>query len=240
MNHNKKRFPKVKSLLEDKPGGGLTDFGARYRVGKNDAIAQARQALVAAEGDVDKAASSLDISPSALRYYLDLEPSLEKTKEKVQKDSDDTEERKVKKESKSLVISIGDLRRVIREEIERVELEELKLPLNEPLAHGGAGFHTGPESRLPELSDLTSLYEENELIPAKELADWFKLNDLYVVDMPPSVVVPNYKFVGNELFGLDVKGNQSMVVRQVNPGEYRVEGIKLAPSAMAARMKYSN
>ena len=232
----------LRALFEDKPGGGLTDFGAKYRVEKGDAIATARQAIVASQGDVDKAADSLDISPSALRYYLNLEPSLEKTKDKVQKDDDNNgdEERTMKKESKKLSISLGELRKIIREELERAEIEEAKILMNEPMALGGGGFHTGPESRLPQLSDLMSIYDENEMIPSAELADWFKVNQLELVDMPPAVVVPNYKFVGQTLFGLDVKGNQSMTVNQVGPGRYKVEGKKLDPAAMVARMKYSS
>ena len=78
----------LSALIEAKPGGGLTDFGALYRLEKNEAIAQARAALVSAGGDVDKAAEILDVSPSTVRYYLDLQPSLEKTKEKEESRDD--------------------------------------------------------------------------------------------------------------------------------------------------------
>ena len=75
----------VRQLKEEKPGGGLTDFGALYRIEKSAATAKARQALIAADGDVDRAAVDLEIAPTTLRYYLDLQPSLEKTREKAEK-----------------------------------------------------------------------------------------------------------------------------------------------------------
>lgn len=88
----------LSTLAEMKPGGGLTDFGALYRLEKNEAIAQARAALVSAGGDVDKAAKILDVSPSTVRYYLDLQPSLEKTKEKEEsKDDKKANESRVRK-----------------------------------------------------------------------------------------------------------------------------------------------
>lgn len=73
----------ISTLLEGERGGGLTDFGALYRLEKNAAVAKARQAIIAADGDVDAAAAALEISPSTLRYYLDLQPSLERTQEKA-------------------------------------------------------------------------------------------------------------------------------------------------------------
>ena len=61
----------------------MTDFGALYRIEKSEAVARARRALVAADGDVDTAAKALGIAPTTLRYYLDIQPSLEKTREKA-------------------------------------------------------------------------------------------------------------------------------------------------------------
>ena len=87
----------VRQIKEEKPGGGLTDFGALYRIEKNSAIAKAKKALIAAGGDIEKAAHSLEIAPTTLRYYLDLQPSLEKTQKSAENNKN--ENRKARRDS---------------------------------------------------------------------------------------------------------------------------------------------
>jgi hypothetical protein len=79
-------------VTEEKPGGGLTDWGAERRVAKTDALADGRSAIEAAGGDVERAAEKLGIAPSTLYLAIQQEPSLEKSKEKA--DKNDTESNK--------------------------------------------------------------------------------------------------------------------------------------------------
>jgi hypothetical protein len=134
-------------------------------------------------------------------------------------------------------IKLGVLRKIIKEELKKIK--EIKLLHNEPMALGGAGFHTGPESKLPVIEDLIDLYDEKQDIPAGELMDWIRTSGLKVTDLPPETVVPNYQFVDGTLYGLDVKGNQALVVKMVRPGTYAAVGKKVSPSALAARALYN-
>jgi len=86
---------RIVQLLEAKSGGGLTDLGALRRVARSDALSQMRSEIEAADGDVPAAAERLDVAPSTLYLAIQQEPSLEKSKEKADKD----EEMNSKKES---------------------------------------------------------------------------------------------------------------------------------------------
>ncbi len=87
-------------VTEEKPGGGLTDWGAKRRVAAGDAMAQGRSAIEAADGDVEKAAGVLGVAPSTLYLAIQQEPSLEKSKEKADTENAEKENEKVKKESR--------------------------------------------------------------------------------------------------------------------------------------------
>jgi hypothetical protein len=87
-------------VTEEKPGGGLTYWGAKRRVAGNDALADGRSAIEAADGDVEKAAETLGVAPSTLYLAIQQEPSLEKSKEKAEAENADKENERVKKESR--------------------------------------------------------------------------------------------------------------------------------------------
>jgi hypothetical protein len=91
-------------LHEEKPGGGLTDYGALRRVSRTDALAKGRSAIEATNGDIEKAAKELDIAPSTLYLAVQQEPSLEKSKERAS-DLDNSDKEKKKKEPSSSKLS---------------------------------------------------------------------------------------------------------------------------------------
>ena len=89
-------------LSEAKPGGGLTDLGAKRRIAKSDALAQMRSEIEASDGDVPSAADRLGVAPSTLYLAIQQEPSLEKSKERADKDQEKKQKEKedeTKKES---------------------------------------------------------------------------------------------------------------------------------------------
>lgn len=129
-----------RSILSErqKPGGGLTDMGALRRVDQSSWMAKVRSALGDVEGDVEDAANSLDISTRRLYDYIDDVPSLEKTKDRFQRDAERKEEEKEEKEKKKekkedemkkevRKLSLGALQRIIKEEMKRASIRELKL-----------------------------------------------------------------------------------------------------------------
>jgi DNA-binding NtrC family response regulator len=74
-----------------KPGGGLTNWGAKRRVQKLAFTGAVKGALDATSGDVKDAADRLDISPRTLYGYLEDEPSLQRAKERAAGDDDEDE-----------------------------------------------------------------------------------------------------------------------------------------------------
>lgn len=111
-------------------------MGALRRVDQSSWMAKVRSALGDVEGDVEDAADSLDISARRLYDYIDDVPSLEKTKDRFQKDAERKEEEKEEKEEKEREkkmkkevrkLSLGSLQQIIKEEMKRLSLKELKL-----------------------------------------------------------------------------------------------------------------
>lgn len=131
--------PKKRVLSErQKPGGGLTDLGALRRVDQSSWMAQVRSALGDVDGDVEGAADALDISARRLYDYIDDVPSLEKTKDRYQRDAERKEEEKEEKEKKRKKkedemkkevrkLSLGALQKIIKEEMKKASIKELKL-----------------------------------------------------------------------------------------------------------------
>lgn len=78
------------SLLSesDSPGGGLTNFGAEYKILKSAAISRAMKALAANDGNVEKAAEELGISTRRMYDYVNMSSKLEKAKNKFQKEEE--------------------------------------------------------------------------------------------------------------------------------------------------------
>ncbi|NBP01806.1 MAG: hypothetical protein EBU90_17050 [Proteobacteria bacterium] len=87
------------SLLneDNTPGGGLTDFGAKFRIEKSGAISDAMKALAATGGDATKAAKSLGVSTRRMYDYISMSPKLDTAQDKFQ-----DEERKEKETEKRL------------------------------------------------------------------------------------------------------------------------------------------
>lgn len=86
-------------LTEEKPGGGLTVFGAEYKIQQSDAIADAMKALAASDGNAEDAAKSLGISPRRMYDYINMSSKLKKAQDKFQ-DEDKQEKESEKKLSK--------------------------------------------------------------------------------------------------------------------------------------------
>lgn len=220
-----------------KPGGGITKLGAMRVVNPSSWEKEVRTALSAARGDVADAADAADVSTRRFYDYLNDDPSLKKAQEKMQDDAETKEE--TKKES-NLRISLGTLRKIIREELERArQLDEIKLQMNEPMAFGGAGFTTMGKSQLPSLEDLELEYGLEE-IPARELLRWLKESGLEATNFPPPGIIPSYKFVDSKLYGLGIEGNQEIVVNASGAGRYSFDRVKLSPDVAAGRIKYSS
>jgi hypothetical protein len=130
-------------------------------------------------------------------------------------------------------IKLGILRKIIREEIERTNIDELKLLHNEPLAVGGAGMHTGPGASLSDLSDLQRIYQ-SEMIPAEELDEWLMQNQIEVANMLDPVERPNYQFVGKILFALDDEDMQQEKAVPMGPRKYSFEPVVRSAEAEEA------
>lgn len=59
-----------------KPGGPRTDMGALRQLNPGEFSVRVKGAVDSAEGDVDKAADSLDVASRTLYHYLETEPGL--------------------------------------------------------------------------------------------------------------------------------------------------------------------
>lgn len=59
-----------------KPGGPRTDMGAIRQLNPGEFSVRVKGAVDSAEGDVHKAADSLDVAPRTLYHYLETEPGL--------------------------------------------------------------------------------------------------------------------------------------------------------------------
>jgi hypothetical protein len=108
MMNNKRMLSNLRVLIrelvkesflneDDKPGGGLTQFGAEYKIQRSDAISDAMKALAASDGNAREAAKTLGISARRMYDYINMSSKLEKAQDKFQ-----DEERKEKESDKKL------------------------------------------------------------------------------------------------------------------------------------------
>jgi len=92
----------IRLLLEKgkgKPGGGLTDLGAQKRLSRLKWSSQISAAIDAADGDIEKTADRLEVSPRTVYAALEDEPALQRKKDSA--DSDEEEgNRKYGKDTK--------------------------------------------------------------------------------------------------------------------------------------------
>lgn len=129
-------------------------MGALRRVDQSSWMAKVRSALGDVEGNVEDAANALDVSARRLYDYIDDVPSLEKTKERFQKDAEIEEEEKEEKEKKEREkkmkkevhkLSLGALQRIIKEEMKRASIKELKLGVTSSTPVMGAPMGGEPQ-----------------------------------------------------------------------------------------------
>jgi Sec-independent protein translocase protein TatA len=108
MMSNKRTLSNLKVLIrefvkesllneDDKPGGGLTKFGAEYKIERSDAIADAMKALAASDGNAREAAKTLGISIRRMYDYINMSSKLQRAQDKFQ-----DEERKEQESDKKL------------------------------------------------------------------------------------------------------------------------------------------
>lgn len=88
-------------LNEEKPGGGLTKFGAEYKIQQSDAIAAAMKALASADGNAEDAAKTLGISARRMYDYIDMSSKLKKAQDKFQDEERQGKESKEKLSKRS-------------------------------------------------------------------------------------------------------------------------------------------
>lgn len=72
-----------------KPGGPRTDMGAVRQLNPGEFMVRVKGAVDTANGDVDAAARSLEVSPRTLYHYLDTEPTLANVKTSEEREGED-------------------------------------------------------------------------------------------------------------------------------------------------------
>jgi len=81
------------SLSEDKrPGGGLTKFGAKYKILQSDATKDAMKALAGTSGNAEEAAKQLKISTRSMYNYIQQSKKLNLVQDKFQDEERKKEE----------------------------------------------------------------------------------------------------------------------------------------------------
>lgn len=75
-----------------KPGGGLTDLGAKRRVQKLAFTGEVGGALEATSGNVYDTARRLEVSPRTVYSWLEDEPSLQRAKDRAEGEDEDEDE----------------------------------------------------------------------------------------------------------------------------------------------------
>ena len=85
-------------LAEKKPGGGLTDFGAKKRLEPNEWHGDVSRAIAATGGDVESAADRLGIAGRTLYAALEDSPTLQSVKDATEKKEEEKSDIKKKKE----------------------------------------------------------------------------------------------------------------------------------------------
>ena len=78
------------------PGGPRTDLGALRQLEPNAFATKVRGAMDSAKGDVEAAASQLDVRPRTMYHYLDSTPGLDSIKTSTERE-EEREEAKAKK-----------------------------------------------------------------------------------------------------------------------------------------------
>lgn len=141
-------------------------------------------------------------------------------------------------------IKLGTLRKIIREELEKTNLKELKLFVTggDPMAKGGPGFHTGPESGPRGIKDLmnwmeSAQEEDGVKFDEPKLIQWFK-----ELGIDHHSDAEFYKVVGmgsaKKVVGLDEIGNQVADLERKSDGSHEFVTRSIAPVSAAAREKY--
>lgn len=81
------------TLSEDqRPGGGLTKFGAKYKILQSDAVADAMKALAGTSGDAEEAAKKLGISTRSMYNYIQQSKKLDSAQDRFQDEERSKEE----------------------------------------------------------------------------------------------------------------------------------------------------
>lgn len=86
---------------DDTPGGGLTKFGAKYKIQQSDALADAMKALAGSDGNAGQAAKTLGISKRRMYDYIQQSPKLDSAQDRFQDEEKSKEERQEKTSSSS-------------------------------------------------------------------------------------------------------------------------------------------
>jgi hypothetical protein len=141
-------------------------------------------------------------------------------------------------------IKLGTLRKIIREELEKTNLKELKLFVTggDPMSKGGPGFHTGPESGPSGIKDLmdwmeSAQDEDGVKFDEPKLIQWFK-----ELGIDHHSDAEFYKVAGmggaKKIVGLDELGNQVADLVSKSNGDHEFKTRSISPVSAAARQKY--
>jgi hypothetical protein len=142
-------------------------------------------------------------------------------------------------------IKLGTLRKIIREELKRTNLKELKLFVTggDPMSKGGPGFHTGSESGPSGIKDLMSWMESSQdedgvKFDEPKLIQWFK--ELGIDHHSDAEFYKVSAGMGGKqnIFGLDEEGNQVAVLESKPDGTHMFVSKSIDPASAAARQKY--
>lgn len=133
-------------------------MGALRRTDQSTWMAKVRSALGDHEGSVEDAAGTLDVSARRLYDYIDEVPSLEKTKERFQKDAEEEEEKEEKMKKEVRKLSLAALQRIIKEEMQGLFIKEIKLGVasSAPVMGTPMGGETKMSGEEPiDIADMT-------------------------------------------------------------------------------------
>jgi hypothetical protein len=135
-------------------------------------------------------------------------------------------------------IRLGTLRKIIREELKRANMKELKLGITGPMdSYGGAGFGGGYQESF--FDELHAEYGTEEEISQDKLVAFFKKHGQTLTHVPPRTWDATYQLFEKpdgtlKLMVHDALGNDIGEVKKKGSG-YVVEFLQISPEAMAGR-----
>jgi hypothetical protein len=135
-------------------------------------------------------------------------------------------------------IRLGTLRKIIREELKRANMKELKLGITGPMdSYGGAGFGGGYQTSI--FDELDKEYGTAEEISQDELVAFFEKRGQELTNVPPRGMGVKYQLIDKpdgtlKLMVHDALGNDIAEVKKEGSG-YVVEFLRISPEAMAGR-----